>query len=353
MDSNRAARRTTVEGMGTSSGDAKIERLLNLVLALLATRRPLSKSTLRRQVPQYEQVDDTTFDRMFERDKDELRELGIPLIAAPIDAFFDDEIGYRIDRRDYSLPPITFTTAEVEALRLASRTWSESSMAPQAASAIRKLAAAGVEGDDAELLGPDSDGAEDMGHLVVSTDSPAFEPLKGALLARRAVRFEYRKSGDAGNELRQLQPWQLQAWHGRWYVTGFDLDRQQPRLFRLDRITSAVKAVGRGGAYTIPDQHDALTMIRRQVDPSGQGEAVVFVARRAGAALRLRGQQRDRPAPPPGFDTVAVEYADIDRLAGELARYGPDVIAAEPAELRVRVVALLRGALAAGEGGPR
>lgn len=337
----------------TTSAGAKIERLLNLVLALLATRRPLSKETLRRQVPQYEQIDDEAFDRMFERDKDELRTLGIPLLSAPVDAFFDDETGYRIDRRDYALPPITFTPAEVEALQLASRTWSESSMAPQADAAIRKLAAAGVEADNTDLLGEVDAGSERVEQFVVSTDSPAFEPLKAALLSRRLVRFDYRKGGGAGPEPRRLQPWQLQAWHGRWYVTGFDLDREEPRLFRLDRITSKVRATGAENAYEIPEGHSALDMIRRQVDPRGEGEAIVFVARRAGAVLRLRGEVRDTPAPPPGFDTLAVEYANVDRIAGELARYGPDVVVHGPPAVRARVVALLHGALVAGEAGPR
>ena len=91
---------------------AKTERLLNLVLALLSTRRPLTKGQIRAAVPQYEQSDDAAFDRMFERDKDELRDLGIPIVTEHIDTFFQDEPGYRIDRREYALPPIEFTAEQ-------------------------------------------------------------------------------------------------------------------------------------------------------------------------------------------------------------------------------------------------
>lgn len=331
--------------MGTSPVDAKTERLLNLVLALLATRRPLSKETLRRQVLQYEQIDDELFDRMFERDKEELRSLGIPLLVQQVDPLFDDELGYRIDRRAYALPPIEFTAAEVEAVRLASRTWARSSMAPKAASAIRKLAAAGVETDVPPGGADAGDQAGTPSSVGVSTDVAAFEPLKSAVLDRRAVTFDYRNArGDAGT--RHVQPWRLQAWHGRWYVTGFDTDRGEPRIFRLGRISSPVKAQGKAGAYAIPDDHDAMAMVRRQMDPGAGGEATVYVARRAGVELRRRGRVVPDVVGPPGFDVLAIEFGSTEQMAGELARYGPDVVVVAPDALRTRVVGLLRGVVA-------
>ena len=66
------------------TAQVKTERLLNLVIALLSTRMPLSKARIRAAVPQYHgTASDEAFDRMFERDKDELRELGIPLVTPP------------------------------------------------------------------------------------------------------------------------------------------------------------------------------------------------------------------------------------------------------------------------------
>ena len=330
---------------------AKTERLLNLVLALLSTRRPLTKGQIRAAVPQYEQSDDLAFDRMFERDKDELRALRIPLVTEHIDTFFLDEPGYRIDRREYALPPIEFTAEELEVLGLASRTWSEGAMAPMATAALRKLAAAGVETDGAD---DPAGGESSASALVVDTAEPAFEPIRAAVLSRAPVTFAYRKAtGD--DSLRRLQPWRLQAWHGRWYVTGFDLDRDEPRVFRLQRIAGDVKRAGPAGSYDIPAGHDALAMIRRAVDPSAGGTSVVHVAKGAGFDLRRRARAWDArdgdgdtariaAEAPPGFETLRVDYAEVTRMAEDLAAYGPDVIAAGPPRLRECVIALLRGA---------
>jgi hypothetical protein len=85
----------------------RTERLLNLVIALLATRRWLTKEQIRAAVPQYADGESAeAFDRMFERDKEDLRELGVPIVTGTDSAWFDDEIGYRIDRDAYALPPV-------------------------------------------------------------------------------------------------------------------------------------------------------------------------------------------------------------------------------------------------------
>ena len=195
---------------------AKTERLLNLVIALLSTRMPLTKARIRVAVPQYQATaSDEAFDRMFERDKDELRELGIPLVTQVVDPLFDDEAGYRIDRREYQLPEIAFEPAEVAALALAGRTWTQATLAGPAAAALAKLAAAGVALDDHSLVGIEP---------RVRTADPAFEPLRKALLARAPVAFGYRKAdGEAGQ--RHVQPWGLAMRRGRWYLTGHDVDR--------------------------------------------------------------------------------------------------------------------------------
>jgi len=132
---------------------AKTERLLNLVLCLLYTRRPLPKSKIREVVPQYgAAASDEAFDRMFERDKDELRELGIPLVTEETSSIWEDETGYRIDQREYALPDIAFEPDELAVLGLASRTWAHASLAGPAAQALRKLKADGIERDVESLI---------------------------------------------------------------------------------------------------------------------------------------------------------------------------------------------------------
>ena len=127
----------------------KTERLLNLVIALLATRRFLSVQEIRLAVPGYGQGAEETFRRMFERDKEELRELGVPLETGSHAAAHDDELGYRIARRDYELPDIALEPDEAAALGLAARLWQSGRLAGATGSALLKLRAAGVDPPEA------------------------------------------------------------------------------------------------------------------------------------------------------------------------------------------------------------
>jgi proteasome accessory factor B len=321
-----------------STVQVKTERLLNLVIALLSTRMPLSKARIRAAVPQYHgTASDEAFDRMFERDKDELRELGIPLVTSVIDPVFDDELGYRIDKREYALPEISFEPDEVAALSLAARTWTRASLAGPAATALRKLRAAGVAMDDASLVGIEP---------VVRTTEEAFEPLRRAVRDRRAVTFGYRKP-DAESTTRRLQPWGLAQWHGRWYLTGFDLDRAAVRVFRLGRIDTAVTSFGPAGAYDIPADHDPRGMVdSTQVTTSPPRVATLRVRQDSGNALRRRARllaEDDGLRRIDGWSMVDVDFRDVDRLADEVAGYGPDVVVVEPTDLREAVVRRLMG----------
>jgi proteasome accessory factor B len=327
------------------TAQVKTERLLNLVIALLSTRMPLSKARIRAAVPQYHgTASDEAFDRMFERDKDELRELGIPLVTSVIDPVFDDELGYRIDKREYALPEISFEPDEVAALSLAARTWTRASLAGPAATALRKLRAAGVTMDDTSLVGIEP---------VVRTTEEAFEPLRRALRDRRAVTFGYRKP-DAESTTRHLQPWGLAQWHGRWYLTGHDLDRGAARVFRVGRIDTVVTATGPAGAYDIPTDHDARQMVDSTQTPTSPPRvATLRVREGSGNALRRRA----RPVPPDdgarsGWSAVEVDFRDVDRLADEVAGYGPEVVSLAPKDLTEAVVRRLSGVAGVGEPAP-
>ena len=127
----------------------KTERLLNLVLCLLATRRYLSVGQIRSAVPGYGEggADDEAFRRMFERDKEELRDLGIPLETGS-HSVWDDDVGYRIARRNYELPDVHLEPDEAAALGLAARLWRSAGLAEATSSALLKLRAAGIDTSD-------------------------------------------------------------------------------------------------------------------------------------------------------------------------------------------------------------
>ncbi len=325
-----------------SAAQVKTERLLNLVLVLLYARRPLSKAQIRGLVPQYGQSASTeAFERMFERDKDELRELGIPLVTEDIDAAWDDEPGYRIHQREYALPDLHFEPDELAVLGLASRTWAQASLAGPAAQALRKLRAAGVERDGDSLIGIEP---------RLRTTEPAFDAVKDAVVRRVPVTFPYRRPEDTETTQRRVQPWSLVSWRGRWYLNAWDEDRAAPRVFRVSRVSGAVRPTGRAGSFEVPEDHEPRLMVERADPPTAQpSPAVVRVRAEAGHALRRRartvGEVDD------AWSLLDLDYHDLDSFAEELAGYGADVVVEQPAELVDRVVERLRGALAAHGGG--
>lgn len=322
---------------------AKTERLLNLVICLLYTRRPLTKSQIRQAVAAYAQTaGDEAFDRMFERDKDELRSLGIPLLTEPVEEFFEDEPGYRIDRREYALPYIDFAPDELALLGLAGRTWAQASLAGPAAQALRKLRADGVERDTDSLVGVEP---------RVRTTEPAFDAARRAVVDAYPIRFSYRAARTGEVTHRHVQPWGIAAWHGRWYLTGFDLDREATRVFRLGRIEGAVSKAGAAGSYDIPADHEPRKLLARQ---ARDGEPVTarlrlkpgagHALRRRAQALRPEGHVAHLPSRVSDWDCIEFAALDIEILADELAGFGPDVYVEEPPTLRAAVVRRWRAA---------
>ncbi|USQ74811.1 helix-turn-helix transcriptional regulator [Ornithinimicrobium cryptoxanthini] len=323
-----------------SPAAAKTERLLNLVIALLYTRQPMSKSRIRTAVPQYAESTDEAFDRMFERDKDELRLLGIPLRTEVVDPLFDDETGYRIDRREYSLPEIAFEPDELAVIGVASRAWSQASLAGPAAQALRKLESTGLTRDESSVAGIEP---------LLHTNEPAFEAARAAVLASREVSFSYRRGTAGSPAQRHLQPWALTSWHGRWYLTGHDLDRDAPRVFRLDRIDGDLKITGRPGAYQVPKDHDPRAMITTADEQPGERSARVAVRPGAGHRVRRRGQVLDERGPQ-GWDVVELEMGAPWPLIEEIAGLGPDAVALAPEELVTGVRRSLEAVAAAHRG---
>ena len=292
---------------------AKTERLMNLVMTLLATRRPLPKARIREIVEQYRTAPSTeAFDRMFERDKDDLRELGIPLVTEEITALFDDEPGYRIHQRDYALPDLALAPDELAVLVLAARTWSHAALAGPAAQALRKLKAVAGDADSQALVGIEP---------RLTTSEPGFAPLLEAYLDRAPVTFAYRRSATDEARVRHVQPWGMLSRSGRWYVTGQDTDRGEPRVFRLSRIEGQVRRTGKPGSYQPPTDHDPRAMLAADIprDPAGTAR----------------------------WQLLALPYADRERLAGDLASLGTSVRVVAPAEVVDATRAVLTAAAAA------
>ena len=299
----------------------RTERLLSIVVLLLSTRRYLTAEEIRAAVYGYpEQYD--AFKRMFERDKDELRDLGIPLETG-MNNPLDEEPGYRISRQDYELPEIRLEADEAAVLGIAARVWQSAEFAGAAAGALLKLKAAGIEDQQT------TPGIEPR----LTTQEPAFGPLWEAVRDHRPVTFSYRAPGRTDSTKRELEPWGVVNRHGRWYVAGWDRTRNGTRVFRLGRIEGQVKMAGPPGSVTIPADADVRdrTAVLRVRDNAGHG---------------LRRYARAVEPDAAGWDRVTVQFADVPWYADYLAWFGPDVAVLDPPDLRDAVKARLKGVLA-------
>jgi proteasome accessory factor B len=307
----------------------RTERLVNLVICLLSTRRFLTAAQIAATVPGYEHDPDDprdheAFQRKFERDKSELRELGVPLEIGTA-SIFDAEPGYRIARREYALPDIPLAPDEATAVGIAARLWQQSGLAAAASSGLAKLRAAGIDVDPHATLGVEP---------VVTVDA-AFEPMTAAVRDRQAVTFDYRTPDDDAAGTRRLQPWGVVCWRGRWYVVGHDLDRKATRCFRLSRIVTAVRRIGRRGAYT-PPEVDLIDSVARWTGPIERtGRATVLVRCGRGAGIRRWAEE---VTPGADSDRLVLRYADAEFIAGWLVGYGADVVVLDPPEVRELVV---------------
>ena len=210
----------------------KLERLLNLTAVLLDTPRPLTAEELQARVEGYPPPG-SAFHRAFERDKEDLRVLGIPLLVERAPATNPPVDGYRIDPDDYYLADPGLDPDELAALHLASLAVRMDGLGDR--EALWKLG--GVLGDEV---------AGDSQNVASLPSDPALVPLFQAIVDHRQVAFHYR------DEDRIVDPWRLDFERGRWYLTGFDHLRQDQRNFRLDRIEGAVTQRGERSTRSQP-----------------------------------------------------------------------------------------------------
>jgi proteasome accessory factor B len=319
---------------------AKTERLMNLLIMLLVQRGYVSRDRIRDLL--YKESSDEAFERMFERDKEELRSLGVPIETGSHDPLFEDEPGYRISPDRFALPPIELTADEAAVVGLATKVWEHARLAEATTEAVRKLTAAGAEVDVAAL---------DLVEPRLAAEEPSFDVFLEAVQERTAVRFDYRTSGGPDVSGRHLQPWGVVRFSGRWYVVGFDLDRQDRRVFRLSRVAGEARKVGEPNSYQVPEGIDVREIARATLRPErAQEPAVLLVRTGAGHTLRRRAEQIEQLAPGErGPDDGVWERLHLQSppfdLAEEVLAHGSDAYVESPPALRQAVIERLEGVL--------
>jgi len=304
----------------------KLERLLNLISALLETSRPLTAEELRERVPGYPDAK-ASFRRAFERDKDELREMGVPLVLEPIEGIDPPTEGYRIDRSRYYLRDPGFEPDELEALHLAATTVRLDGV--EGADALWKLGGV-IEADGEE---PAIDGA-----LASLPSDPNLATLYQACSERRTATSTYH------DERREVDAQRVGYQRGHWYLTGWDHARDAERNFRLDRIEGVVTTgpprafASRGATSVLPDDPWRL----------GDGDEVtarlLVDADHAAWAARQLGDQVTTEHRPDGTVVFDVAVTNWPAFRSFVLTFLDHAEVLAPPELRAEMVEWLREA---------
>jgi len=219
----------------------KTERLLNLVFAMMSTRRAISRADIRDNVAGYEDAhSDEAFERMFERDKDELRSMGLPIET--VTDTMGDILGYRILPSEYEFVDLELSTDDLIVLGVAAQVWDQAVLSAPAQSALRKIEAKYGK----SFVSPP---AELSGLVKLQAHDVSLPIFLRAAREKRVVKFSY-QNRDGLQSARSIEPWAVICREGHWYCIGFDLDRQEQRTFKLPRIQGAVKLTA--------DSHTAL-----------------------------------------------------------------------------------------------
>jgi proteasome accessory factor B len=301
------------------------ERLFSLVLALLATEQGLTKSEILSTVQGYRQRyssagSNASLERQFERDKDDIRELGIPLetVETPGDPGNNQLTRYRIPKGEYDLPKeLTFSPAEIAMLSLAATVWRQGSLSDESRRAILKLRSLGIESDEPVI-----------GYAPrVRIRESSFEPLRQALEHHGVVEFPYLKPGESTAKTRTVAPLALVQHHGRWHLSAHDLTIDDGRTFLLSRIVGPVQSLQR--SWTPPEGGGHAERSLNALDALWESQrAVIRVEPGTDAAMRLA-----KRATAAGNGTLELHYTDVDVLADELAAFGPEVLVESPQRL--------------------
>jgi len=314
----------------------KVERLVNLIALLLNTRRPLPVEEIRNTIPGYQQSDYSSFKRMFERDKEELRAVGIPIERRFTDVWEVEE-GYLISKDRYYLPELDLTPDEVAALWIASQIVVEERGKED--QALLKLQMG--TGLGADVVSPPWLRAR------LHLDSPALPMLLDAVAGRRRVKFRYKGAGRSKDAERMVDPYALIHRQGAWYVVGHDHLRTDVRHFKLQRITSKVSYASRNGTadFELPED---FSVERHQMSEPWVGEKgttveVAFSPRLAWWALQSLGLEATGTWK--GWTTTKLDVTDEEGFIGWVLGFGEDAIVRSPDRVRKAVVSRLRAFL--------
>ena len=297
--------------------DQKTERLINLTLALLASKRFLTKGEIFSTVAGYS-GNTETMERMFERDKDELRNLGIKIEVKGIDPLFEDDQGYLIQEDTFQINSNAFTQEELLYLTMAANLWHGSALHDQSKAALLKIQSISGPIEVNEVNSPVIRDSEDSSALLV-----IFEAINN--LAQ--LEFEYKGSA------RRVNPYGLYTRDGFWYLVGQEND--VIKTFKLVRISKSVNIVGKTNSFLKPNDFDLREFLAGSA-PTAQSHVVILVRKNQALALRKKYEVEEVDSE---WDRMEFEYLIADELIESLLWFGADVIVLSPKSIREKLIA--------------
>jgi proteasome accessory factor B len=308
---------------------AKTERQLNLLFLLLNTAQPIEREEIRRRISGYFGKTNEAFERMFERDKDDLRDLNIPIETVTIDTFHEDLQGYVIRKDTWLMPKIVLTATERSLLNLAAAAWQEAQLAGAMNQAVSQLAA--------------KEQITSSFQLDVATQSSAIATILEAKSKNKCIEFTYSSANSNTQESRLVAPWRIFLSSGNSYLIGFDQQKGEQRTFKLARIVGTIKITDEEILEAAPADLSSSEIVANW---QGSDENITHVKldvipSKAGS-LRLQAAQIQIGT---DFDRLIIETQNLQLLAKDVARNCSDVKIVEPILLREMVDQIVEQAI--------
>ena len=300
----------------------KTERLINLTLGLLSSKRYLTKNEIFRNVAGYNGSPET-MERMFERDKDELRGLGIEIEVGQIDPLFEDEQGYLIRSSSIQIQPEEFSKEELLLMTMAGNLWKESALSGISENALIKMASL--------------DGGIGFNSIALPLiqdekfNTAIFEKIIEAILQNKYLTFTYK------NKERIVAPYGLKNTKGFWYLIAQEKD-QEIKVFKLIRIQSEIGILNSDINFTKPKNFEIDSYLESVLNEN-QREAILRIRENKVNNLRDKGAVTESKD---GWDTLQITFDDLVDFAKDILWYGDDIYVVSPADLRDEIVKNLK-----------
>jgi proteasome accessory factor B len=298
----------------------KTERLINLTLALLATKRYLSKAEIFKKIPGYEGSAETK-ERMFERDKDELRSLGIQIEVSSSDPLFEDDLGYLIDSDSLQFGIDEFNKEELLLLTMAGNLWHESALQMDSKSALLKIQS---------LSGPVESDITTTPKIKLNEDSQLLMSAFSAIENRQTLTFEY------SGKLRVVKPFGLITNNGFWYLIASEAEII--KSFKIVRIEGVLLIGSQKDAFVKPTNVDIPGFFNENLQPKSQ---IATIRIRKGSALTLRNKYISKDIDD-DWDEISIPYSYDQEIIELILWYGTDVYLIAPTELKDKLVLSLK-----------